>query len=137
MKAGPLAHVTIDAQSQVYNKVSRAPGNITYNVHTDPIWNTENTSPGTLQVRAEACTTRQRKSNRSKARTKDQGKVLYLETKMGSVEEDVTDPFTDGFETLSNSHATSTPVGSNRNAGINCDNATSAYRKGSQIGRAP
>ena len=61
---------------------------------------------------------------------------------MGSVEVDgdsgdAFDPFTDGFEMESNNHAISAPVGSNRNAGINWDNATSRYRKGRQIGKVP
>lgn len=59
----------------------------------------------------------------------------YREINTGSVGvDDATDPFTDGFEMELNSHATSAPVGSNRNAGINCDNATSRYRKVGQVG---
>jgi hypothetical protein len=58
---------------------------------------------------------------------------------MGSigVPGEATGPFTDGFEMELNSHATSAPVGSNRNAGISCDNATSKYRKDGQIGYVP
>ena len=50
---------------------------------------------------------------------------------------DAFDPFTDGLETVSNSHAILAPVGSNRNAGINWDNATSRYRKNRQVGKVP
>ena len=51
--------------------------------------------------------------------------------------EDAADPFTVGFAMLSYNHVMSAPVGSNRNAEIRCDNATSRNRKGSQIGGAP
>jgi hypothetical protein len=48
------------------------------------------------------------------------------DTIIGSLGSNVlTDPFTDGVETMPNRHTISAPVGANRKAGMICDNTTS------------